>query len=186
MEPLVISAETPSRREFASPAPPVHDEPPTMRPSAEAQYVAEADETQHFNVPLVEKVTHQAHQPSTSRNEAPLDPAAPQTGPSAFKAVWDRLEEIAVAGAAVGGGAHLISHAQESALLSVAPPPAEPEVASRIEIPVNAPPEPPANLVDEVTRKVLAQLRPAFIEQISRELIRPIIEAIVRRELEKK
>jgi CheY-like chemotaxis protein len=187
VEPFVVSAETPSRRSYASAPPPAMEEPPAMRATAEAAKAGADDETQHFRAPLVE----------SARHEAPATPVAPPAGASTFKAVWDRLEEIAVAGAAVGGVSHAVPHASEAP--HVAEPPIAQEASvfhgpqvSMVSEPVRAEargtaaPAAAANLVDEVTRKVLAQLHPEFMEQITRELVRPIIEAIVRRELDKK
>ncbi len=191
-EPFVIKAETPPRREIPSPPPSAFEGLPAMRVTSQAEKISEADETQQFSVPLAEKVEHEMHPPSTFQAESPIATSSTPTAASTFKAVWDRLEEITVAGAAVGAGAHLISHREEAAHPPVAPARGEPEVAPRTETPVRAeaatiaPQESPVNLVDEVTRKVLAQLHPDFIEQITRELVRPIIEAIVRRELNKK
>ncbi len=177
VEPFVIRAETPSRRSVPSTPSPSFEGLPAMRVTSQAAQVSEPDETQQFSVPLVEKIEHEVHQHSTFQAEPPIAAAPTQPSASTFKAVWDRLEEITVAGAAVAAGSHLISHREEAAYSPVAPARVEPEVA---------PQESPADLVDQVTRKVLAQLHPDFIEQITRELVRPIIEAIVRRELEKK
>lgn len=192
VEPFVIRAETPSRRSVPSTLPPSFEGLPAMRVTSQAAKVSEPDETQQFSVPLVEKVEHEAPHPATFHAEPPITGTTSPPAASTFKAVWDRLEEITVAGAAVAAGAHALSHKEEAAHPPAAPAHVEPKVTLMTEIPVRAvaptiaPQESPADLVDQVTRKVLAQLHPDFIEQISRELIRPIIEAIVRRELDKK
>jgi hypothetical protein len=40
-------------------------------------------------------------------------------------------------------------------------------------------------MVEMISERVLAQLDPYLIEKISKEIVRPIVEAMIRRELEK-
>jgi CheY-like chemotaxis protein len=65
----------------------------------------------------------------------------------------------------------------------VAPPPALPaeEVAPTVVVPRVAGPE----MIEAISERVLAQLDPYIIEKISKEIVRPIVEAMIRRELEK-
>ena len=42
-----------------------------------------------------------------------------------------------------------------------------------------------ANMVEVIAERVLAQLDPYLIEKISKEIVRPIVEAMIRKELEK-
>ncbi len=70
--------------------------------------------------------------------------------------------------------------------LSVAPASveAEPrptESAQSFEVPQPAHPE----LVEEVVARVIARMQPQILEMVTREILKPVVEALVRRELEK-
>ncbi|HKO04455.1 MAG TPA: response regulator [Candidatus Acidoferrales bacterium] len=91
----------------------------------------------------------------------------------------------------------LARHRAEAAAGSAAPPVAEPPVAPP---PSTPPPAPPAEqvaptvvvprassaeMIEAISERVLAQLDPYIIEKISKEIVRPIVEAMIRHELEK-
>lgn len=63
-------------------------------------------------------------------------------------------------------------------------PPAEILPAPAVETPAVPQPLDPA-VVDAVVEKVLARLQPQLMEQISRDIVRPLAEALLRKELEK-
>lgn len=71
--------------------------------------------------------------------------------------------------------------------LSAAPAPVEAkprptESVQSFEVPQPAHPE----LVEEVVARVIARMQPQILEMVTREILRPVVEALVRRELEKR
>jgi hypothetical protein len=96
----------------------------------------------------------------------------------------------------------LARHRAEAAAASAAPPVAEPlPVPPASLVPVAAPPAAPTaegisqtvvvpraggpEMLEAISERVLAQLDPYLIEKISKEIVKPIVEAMIRRELEK-
>ena len=73
--------------------------------------------------------------------------------------------------------------ASAAAPAPVAPAPAGPSEGFPATAPAPRPPQP--ELIEAISERVLAQLDPYIIEKISKEIVRPIVEAMIRKELEK-
>jgi CheY-like chemotaxis protein len=86
-------------------------------------------------------------------------------------------EAPAVSAAAAAAGPQVSAPSPAAA----APAAAVEEVAPTVMAPRAATPE----LVEAISDRVLAQLDPYIIEKISKEIVRPIVEAMIRKELEK-
>jgi CheY-like chemotaxis protein len=52
--------------------------------------------------------------------------------------------------------------------------------------PFEVPPQPSAELVDRVVAKVIEQMQPQILDIVTREILKPVVEALVRREFEKR
>ncbi len=70
----------------------------------------------------------------------------------------------------------------EPALASVDPAPQRADSVQSFGVPQPADPE----LVDEVVTRVIERMQPQVLEIVTREILRPVVEALVRRELEKR
>ena len=89
--------------------------------------------------------------------------------------------EAGLAGAGVAGTVMAAAAAPSAA------PPAEPEPAAPASAPgpAKAPRPSDKEMIESISERVLAQLDPYIIEKISKEIVRPIVEAMIRKELDK-
>ncbi len=118
--------------------------------------------------------TEQATAPAAETPpSAPELPAVPEGGG------WEFATEQATAPAA-----EVLPSALEPPAAEVAPRPAEPAPSSAVQsFAVPQPPDP--QLVEAVVARVIEHMQPQIVEVVTREILKPVVEALVRRELEK-
>jgi hypothetical protein len=80
---------------------------------------------------------------------------------------------------------HGAEHEQPAASLSPEAPALTPEVVDREE-PAAPAPDPAPNHVDELVAKVLAKMNPEVLQAVTREILKPVVEALVKDELNRK
>ena len=120
--------------------------------------------------------------PDAHRQKSADEPAHAEPLPHSR---WGRLEEImtpavpSIAAAAVAAHAHT----QSDSFAAASGFPTSSGVSSGVTAGESQ--QKSEQLVQSITEKVLKQLDPSAIEKISRELIRPLIEALIRREVDK-
>ena len=168
----IASEEVSPTREFAVPA------PAEAAPAAADQFEETSELPKHI---LQEEVTRaqeiaarvaaQNREFLAQEESAAAAAGAPLTGPAIDQAITAADTILArhraqVAAAEVGSAAP-VAHAEP--------------VAETVKVP--RPPDP--ELIERISDRVLAQLDPYIIEKISKEIVRPMIEAMIRKELEK-
>jgi hypothetical protein len=76
-----------------------------------------------------------------------------------------------------------VREAEESTASTVSDP--EPQFVEASAAPSNPPPSAEPNM-DELVANVLAKLNPDVLQAVTREILKPVVEALVRDELSKK
>jgi len=161
--------------------------PPAAPPAAE---VEEAELPKHILQEEVDRAQEIAARVAAQNREfaAREEAQGPVAGPPlrgpgidhvipAADTILARHRAEAAAGAAAPPVAEPPAAPPPSAL---AAPPAE-AVAPTVVVPRASSPE----LIEAISERVLSQLDPYLIEKISKEIVRPMVEAMIRRELEK-
>jgi CheY-like chemotaxis protein len=184
-------------REEAAPAP--EFAMPTEAPAA-AGAASELDETSDLPKHILQEEVNRAQEIAARiaaqnrefiTQEESRGPAGgvPVTGPGIDQAI-STVDNILARHRAQA--AEAAPAAAAAAPAAVPPPVAEPIPAPTAELPaervaptvmVSRPAMP--EMVEMISERVLAQLDPYLIEKISKEIVRPIVEAMIRRELEK-
>ena len=185
-EPMRIEVESPSR----------------ARTSARS-----ADDTQQFFVtpsradkPL-ETIAQALHEDAARATPPPRDveetqqfmASAPPAPAAPSHSTWGRVEEVMLPAAPVIAAAagEFRSRVEVEAPVAPEPAPVHAERALPSTPAASSAPTTPGTgvgpdlLIAAITQKVMAQLDPQTIEKLSRELVRPLIEALIRREIDK-
>ena len=143
------------------------------------------DETQKFTSPPTPEAPRSFPPPEPEAEPVHVEEAPHPAVEAAAHSAWSRVEEAVIPAASViAAAAAEFHHARESAA---------PEAPAHLE---SEPPVPLAasapgtalgsdHLIAAITQKVMDQLDASTIEKLSRELVRPLIEALIRREVDK-
>ena len=145
------------------------------------------DETQKFKSPPTPEAPRSFPPPEPEPAREMEAPHAAETPHAAVEAAahsaWSRLEEAVIPAASVIAAAAAEFHHVSAA------PQAPAHVESEPPVPLAAPTPGAAlgsdHLIAAITQKVMDQLDASTIEKLSRELVRPLIEALIRREVDK-
>jgi CheY-like chemotaxis protein len=119
------------------------------------------------------------HKPQPSLK--PLAQSAEDTARSIPKEDWADLA-ASLQTKSTGSGAEILKPASAPGALSSAMPDANGQTASANSAP-SAPPDPA--LVEAVVQRILDKMRPQVVDIITKEFLRPIVQALVHREIEK-
>jgi hypothetical protein len=145
------------------------DEPPAAEPHDEAS-AAQSPASEEF---VSEAASHAPAAEQSAYAAEPVEPEAPSTTESA-------AQEAPVS-----------AYAEERATEAVEHAPAVPHLAEAVTAAVDAAPEAIASTssepsTEDVVAKVLANLDPSVMQALTRQLLKPVVEAMVREELNKK
>jgi CheY-like chemotaxis protein len=194
-----IEAAQPVHEEFPVAAE-VHDE------SATAATIGDLDETTELPPHILEEEVRRAEEIAARVAAQNREQAAREKETGAFGVAAAGITGGSIAGAITavddllarhmtqGAGAVREEAAAPPLQVNVPPlplPEREPQAAVTAppaEVPAAAAARPATSreeLIEAVSERVLAQLDPYLIQKISREIIRPLVEALVKRELEK-
>ena len=198
--PHVGSAGEPGLIAKGAEAAPVHEFAIPEEPAAETPAPEEFEETSELPKHILQEEVTRAQEIAArvaaqnrefiAREEAQGAPASPPlTGPGIDHVISaaDTLLARHRAEAAAASAAQPVAGPPAWPVPSAAPvatPPAASraeEIAPTVGVPRVSGPE----LIEAISERVLAQLDPYIIEKISKEIVRPIVEAMIRRELEK-
>ena len=178
---LAESAEEWLEAELANPTPHAEPEPDSdstwnMEPPADATAVPPPANLIEFSSPAPTHAEPEAHAPSAEFEPLPPPPPTPEENrnehaepPEPKPEELPPLDALQKAVEQLGPAKTIdLSKAASTQIqTAAAAKPAEPE------------------LVEAVVSRVMAKLQPQVIESITREVLRPIVEALVRREVEK-
>jgi CheY-like chemotaxis protein len=181
---------------------PVHEFTIPAEPPAEAPSSVEFDETSELPKHILQEEVSRAQEIAArvaaqnrefrAREEAQRPSITPTLRGPGIENVISAADTILARHRAQLAEAEVASaRAALSAASSPAAPPPTPEpiaapaidgISPAATVPKLARPE---DMIEAISERVLAQLDPYIIEKISREIVRPIVEAMIRRELEK-
>jgi CheY-like chemotaxis protein len=194
--PAVERAAAPAAEEFAVAAPESESEPATAAPFEDFEettqlpaHILEAEVRRAQEIAA--RVALQNREREAKETEAFSIAAAAIPGTSiasAISAVDDMLARHMTSGAAAMKEEAPAARVEEQVAApphaAVVSPPAEARV---VVAPTQAPTQAMfrEDIVEAISERVLAQLDPYLIEKISKEIIRPIVEALIKHELEK-
>lgn len=175
---------------------PIHEFTIPPEPSAQAPTPLEFEETSELPKHILQEEVARAQEIAArvaaqnrefaAREEAQAASPAPSLRGPGIDSVISAADTILARHRAQTAEA---AAAAATAAPPVAAPPAPAPVAPPVEdmAPTVAVPRParPEDMIESISERVLAQLDPYIIEKISKEIVRPIVEAMIRRELEK-
>ena len=164
---------------------------PAAEPAAESPAPEEFEETSELPKHILQEEVNRAQEIASrvaaqnrefiAREEAQGLPATqPMRGPGIAQVI-SAADTLLARHRAQSAGAEAAAPPSPAPVAAPAVAPRVEEMAPTVTVPRVAGPE----LIEAISERVLAQLDPYIIEKISKEIVRPIVEAMIRRELEK-